>query len=93
MKEIKTNAFFHDEEKNLYLMFGNDYIGVEAGKVKDEDVHYLKFEELQKPWHNDISKKEDYKPRTDIQKILLLFPNIESIDVVINALQEIRKRL
>ena len=36
MKEIKTNAFFMDEDKNLCLMFGNHYIGIEAGEVKED---------------------------------------------------------
>ena len=93
MKKIKTNAFFMDEDNNLCLMFGNYYIGIEAGEVKDYDLKYVKFEELQEPFYNEKSKKEDYKPRKDMKPIFLFFKDIESVDAVINALQEVRKHL
>ena len=89
--KVETNAFFIDEDKNLCLMFGNHYIGIEAGEVKDYGCQYVKFEELQKPFYNEKSKKEDYQPRTDLRPIFLFFKDVESVDAVINALQDVRK--
>lgn len=96
-RKVETNAFFNDADNNLCLLFGNHFIGVEAGTVTydgDEPDHqYVKFEELQEPYYKGESKKEDYKPRTDMPALMFLFPTVESVDTVIEALQEVREHL
>ena len=89
MEEAKqTHALFTDEEHNICLLFGNNYIGIhpsyttqESGKV----VQVLTFQELSEPC--DPEKPETRKPRTDLPTINLMFKDSEGLQTVIDNLK------
>ena len=94
MELKQSNAFFIDEQKNLGVVFGNRYVGLEIGyTVQEEDGKVgqeLELSELEKPY--DFNDESSFTRRKDIPKVRLIFMNKESIDTVIHNLQMLRDR-
>jgi len=91
MEPIKTNAFFTDENHNIGVVFGNRYVGINAGYIKLDDqtiAQEIDFCELEEPL--DLKDPDKAKERTDVPTIRLVFKNTESIDTVIHNLQIMR---
>lgn len=93
MERVQSNAFFTDEQKNLGVVFGNRYVGIEIGYTVQEDGKVgqeLELSELEKPY--DFNDESSFTRRKDMPKVRLIFMNKESIDTVIHNLQMLRDR-
>lgn len=93
MELKQSNAFFIDEQKNLGVVFGNRYVGIEIGYMVQEDGKVgqeLELSELEKPY--DFNDESSFTKRKDMPKVRLVFMNKESIDTVIHNLQMLRDR-
>ena len=88
MEPIKTHALFTDEERNICLLFGNNYIGIYPSYCTQDDgkvVQVLTFQELSEPC--DPEKPETRKPRTDLPSVNLMFKDSEGLQTVIDNLK------
>ena len=91
-KQIKTNALFSDEQGNVGLLIGHNYVGMGAGYITLDDGRIgqeLDLFELEEQY--DMTKKNNEK-KEGTQVIRLVFLTPESIDALIHNLKFLRSK-
>ncbi len=90
---ITTNAFYKDENHNIGVIFGLNYVGISLGHGETFDgidAQIIQFNELQEPF--DFEHPEKAKVLEGVPSISLVFRNKESIETVIESLQHLRSK-
>ena len=86
-----TSAYKIGLKEPVYFEFGKDLVGVTSGRTT-EDGAAICFGHLDKPGEVKAFKKDDLLTPEEIDaKVVLTFPNIESLDILAKHIEECRQ--